>query len=145
RRDQLFDELLVAVEIGRRLSNGVLLLFHRRQVNHVAGDLAVGDLAVRRLDEAVLVDAGEGRPRVDQAGVRAFRRLDRADTAVVGRVDVADFEARTLTREAARPERRDAALVRHFRQRVGLVHELRQLRGTEELADRGDRGLGVDQ
>ena len=33
----------------------------------------------------------------------------------------------------------------HFGERVGLVHELRQLRGAEELAHRGDRRLGVDQ
>ncbi len=63
----------------------------------------------------------------------------------MGRVDVADLEARALAGEAARPERRDAALVGHFGQRVGLVHELRELRGTEELAHRGDRRLGVDQ
>ena len=30
-------------------------------------------------------------------------------------------------------------------ERVGLVHELRQLRGAEEFADRGHRRLGVDQ
>ena len=83
--------------------------------------------------------------RVDQADVRAFRRLDRADAAVVGRVDVADLEARALAGEAARPERRDAALVGHFGERVGLVHELRELRRAEELAHRGDRRLGVDQ
>ena len=82
---------------------------------------------------------------VDQADVRAFRRLDRADPAIMGRVDVADLEARALAGEAARPERRDAALVRHFGERVGLVHELRELRRAEELAHRGDRGLGVDQ
>ena len=32
-----------------------------------------------------------------------------------------------------------------LRQRVGLVHELRQLRGAEELAHRRRRRLGVDQ
>ena len=57
---------------------------------------------------------------------------------------VAHFEAGTLARQAARPERRDAALVRDFRQRVVLVHELRQLRGAEELLDRGRHRLGVD-
>ena len=57
---------------------------------------------------------------------------------------VAHFEARTLARQAARAERRDAALVRHFRQRVVLVHELRQLRGAEELLHRGRDRLGVD-
>ena len=83
--------------------------------------------------------------RVDQADVRAFRGLDRADPAVVGRVDVADFEAGALAGQAAGPERRNAALVGDFRQRVGLVHELRQLRRAEEFAHRGDRRLGVDQ
>ena len=32
-----------------------------------------------------------------------------------------------------------------FRQRVGLIHELRQLRGAEEFAHGGGRRLGVDQ
>ena len=63
------------------------------------------DAAVRRLDEAVLVDAGERRERRDEADVRTFRRLDRADAAVVRRVNVADLEARALAREAAGPER----------------------------------------
>jgi hypothetical protein len=35
--------------------------------------------------------------------------------------------------------------VRDLRQRVRLVHELRELRGSEELADRGHDRLGVDQ
>ena len=86
------------------------------------------DHAVRALDEAVLVDRGVGRERVDQADVRAFRRLDRADAAVMRRMHVAHLEAGALARQTARPQRREAALVRHFRQRVGLVHELRQLR-----------------
>ena len=63
------------------------------------------DAAVRRLDEAVLVDARERRERRDEADVRTFRRLDRADATVVGRVNVADLEARALAREAAGPER----------------------------------------
>jgi hypothetical protein len=69
------------------------------------------DLAVRALDEAVLVDAREGRQRVDQTDVRAFRRLDRADAAVVGRVHVADFEAGALAGQTARAKRRETALV----------------------------------
>src|SRR3546814_6931337 len=77
--------------------------------------------------------------------VRAFRRFDRTDAAIVGRVNVADLEARAFAGEAARPERRNAALVRHLGQRVGLVHELRKLRRAKEFTYRGDRGLGVDQ
>ena len=133
------------VELGVGLGDVVLGLFHRRQVDDLVGHLAVDDLAVRALDEAVLVDPREGRQRVDQADVRAFRRLDRADAAVVGRVHVAHFEAGALAGQTARAKRREAALVGDLRQRVGLVHELRQLRGAEELAHRGGRRLGVDQ
>ena len=86
-----------------------------------------------------------GGQRVDQADVRAFRRFDRADAAIVRRVHVADFEARALARQTARAKRRKATLVGDFRQRVRLVHELRQLRRTEELANRGGGRLGVDQ
>ena len=112
---------------------------------HVVGDAAVLHLAVRRLDEAELVDARVARQRRDQADVRTFRRLNRADAAVVRRVDVADLEAGALARQTARPERRETPLVRDLGERVGLVHELRQLRRPEELANRGHHRLRVDQ
>ena len=105
----------------------------------------VDDLAVRRLDEAERVDARERRERADQADVRAFRGLDRAHAAVVRRVDVTDLDAGALTRQTAGAERRQAALVGQTRERVVLVHELRQLRRSEELLDRGDDGAHVDQ
>ena len=143
--DQVVDELALGVERRVGLGDGVLRLFHRRQVDDLLGDAAVLDAAVRALDEAVLVDAREGRERVDQADVRAFRRLDRADAAVVGRVHVAHLEAGALTRQTARTKRREAPLVGDLGQRVGLVHELRELRGAEELAHRRRRRLGVDQ
>ena len=143
--DEFVDEAAVLVELGIGLGDVVLGLFHRREIDDVVGHLAVDDLAVRALDEAVLVDAREGRQRVDQADVRAFRRFDRADAAVVRRVHVAHFEAGALAGQTARSKRRQAALVGDFRQRVGLVHELRQLRGAEEFAHGGSRRLGVDQ
>ena len=90
-------------------------------------DLAVDDLAVRRLDEAELVHAGVGRQRADEADVRAFRRLDRAHAAVVREVDVADLEAGPLAGQTTRAERAEAAAMGEARQRVDLVHELRQL------------------
>ena len=103
------------------------------------------DLAVGRLDEAVLVDARERRERRDEADVRTFRRLDRADAAVVRGVNVADLEAGALARETAGPEGRETTLVRDLGERVRLVHELRELRAPEVLLhDRGDR-LRVDE
>ena len=106
---------------------------------------AVDDLAVRRLDEAELVDPAEGGQGADQADVRAFRGLDRAHAAVVAEVHVADLEARTLTAEATGAERREATAVGQARQRVDLVHELAQLGGAEELLDGRDHGADVDQ
>ena len=58
---------------------------------------------------------------------------------------VAHLEAGALAGQTARAKRRETALVGDFRQRIGLVHELRQLRRAEELAHRGGRRLGVDQ
>jgi hypothetical protein len=106
---------------------------------------AFANAAVRALDEAVLVHPREGRQRVDQADVRAFRRFDRADAAVMRRVHVAHLEAGALAGQATRTERRKTTLVRDFRQRVRLVHELRELRRAEELAHGRGRRLGVDQ
>ena len=60
-------------------------------------------------------------------------------------MDVADLEAGALPRQAARPERREPPLVGQLGQRVGLVHELRQLAGPEERLDHGAHGPGVDQ
>ncbi len=143
-RHQLLDDLAVLqVDVG--LGDDVLRFFHRRDVDHLVRRLAVDHATVRAFDEAVLVDAGVGGQRVDQADVRAFRRFDRADAAIVRRVNVADFKARALARQTARAKRRQATLVGDFRQRVGLVHELRQLRRTEELANRSGGRLGVDQ
>ena len=93
------------------------------------------DLAERRFDEAVFVDLGIGRQIVDQADVRAFRRLDRAHAAIVRVVNVSDVEGCTLTRQTAGAECGQTALVRQFCQRVVLIHKLRQRRGAEELFD----------
>ncbi|MCY1508640.1 hypothetical protein D9M68_429550 [compost metagenome] len=63
----------------------------------------------------------------------------------MGHVHVAHFETCTFTRQTTRAKGRHAALVGDFGQRVRLVHELRQLRGTEEFLQRGRDRLAVDQ
>ncbi len=143
--DHVLGEATAIVDRGVRLRDRVAALLHGGEILHLIGHPAVLDLAIGRLDEAVLVDPRVGRERVDEADVRPLRRLDRADTTVVGRVHVAHLEAGPLARQAARPERREPALVRDLGERVGLVHELRELRGAEELAHGRRRGLGVDQ
>src|SRR5690606_6821193 len=143
--DKLFLEAAILIEDRVCLSNVVLGLFHRGEIDDVLRDLVIHDLAVRRLDEAILVYAGKGRERVDQTDIRAFRRLNRADTSIVRRMHVADFEAGTLTRQTTRSKCRKTALVSDLRERVGLIHELRQLRGAEELANGGGSRLCIDQ
>src|SRR5262249_61867913 len=61
------------------------------------------------------------------------------------RVNVSNLEAGALTRQTTRTERGETPLVRQSGQWIRLVHELRQLRGTEELLDRGDHRTDVDQ
>ena len=143
--DQLAREAAVGVQLGVGLGDGVAPLLHGREIDDLVGHLAVDDAAIGALDEPVLVDPRVGGEAVDQADVRPFGGLDRADPAVVGRVHVAHLEARPLAGEAARAERRQAALVGDLGERVGLIHELRQLRAAEELAHRRGHRLGVDQ
>src|SRR6266699_1379990 len=112
---------------------------------HVVDDAAALDPAVGRFDESVVVDARKAAQRADQSDVRTFRRFNRADAAVVRRVHVADFESGAFARQTAGPEGRKAPLVRDFAERVGLIHELAELRRAEELADRGHDRLGVHQ
>src|SRR4029078_1113974 len=81
----------------------------------------------------------------DQTDVRAFRRLDRTDAAVVRDVHVAHLEARALAVQTARAERVKTAFVRELRERVRLVDDLRQLAATEEEIDRAADRLAVDQ
>src|SRR4051794_28498108 len=114
---RLVLEAAAAAAAGPRIARLVLVGADVRRLDDVAhlvlgvaagvgdddevDDAPVLDLAVRRLDEPELVDPRVARRRRDEADVRPFRRLDRADAAVVGRVDVADFEARALTRQTA--------------------------------------------
>jgi hypothetical protein len=138
-----YSAFCIDFDIGLR--DGVAPLVHRRQVDDLVGYPAVHDPAVGAFDEPVLIDAGISRQAVDQADIRAFRGLDRADPAVMSRVHVAYFEAGALAGQPAGAERRQAPLVGNLRQRVCLVHELRQLRGTEELAHRSRRRFCIDQ
>ena len=98
----------------------------------------VGDaedhLAVWRFNKAVLVDPAIGGQGADQADVWAFRRFDRADAAIVGVVHVAHVEAGPLAPQATGPQGAQAPLVGQLVQRVGLLHELRELAAAKELA-----------
>ena len=63
----------------------------------------------------------------------------------MGVVNVADFEACALAGQTTGSKGRKTTLVRDFRQRIGLVHELRELAGSEELFHHRRNRLLVDQ
>ena len=143
--DQIFEQLAVLVHFSVGLSDRVVALIHCRHVDDFVGCMAIDHPAIRAFNEAVLVDAGKSSQRVDQTNIRAFRRFNRADTTVMGRMHVTDFKAGPLTCQTTRAKRRKATLVGNFRQRVGLIHELAELRRTEKFANRSSSRLRIDQ
>ena len=66
------------------------------EIIQMVGDAALLDLAIGRFQEAEVVDCGEGCQRSDQTDVRPFRRFDRANAAIVRRMNVADLESRAV-------------------------------------------------
>src|SRR5439155_6997312 len=122
---QLPRDLTVDLGAGGKATD--VLTEHAPQQARVAHGELPEDAPTWRLEEAVWVDAAVARERADEADVRPFRRLDRTDPAVVRIVHVADVESGALARQATWPERREAPLVGQLVQRVGLLHELRQL------------------
>ena len=112
------------------------------------GTVAVIDvqyLAVGCLDKAILGDASVGREIGNQTDVRAFGRLDGADTAILGVVNVTHVKGCAVTGKTTGAECRETALVAELCQGVVLVHELRQLAGAKELANSSGNGADVDE
>ncbi len=60
-------------------------------------------------------------------------------------MNVADFETGAVAVQTTGPESGETALVGQLGERVDLIHELAQLRTTEEVPHDGGEGLGVDQ
>src|SRR5262249_45623202 len=112
---------------------------------NVLNHATVTDLAIRGLDKPEFVDTREARETRDESDVRTFRLLDRTNTSVVRRVYVAHLEPSAFTRETARSKCRETAFVRDLRERIRLIHELRQLARAEELTHRSRHRLRVDE
>src|SRR5262249_8383710 len=134
----------VDMVLGQMIANFEIGVPGRGNPNMI-DDSAILDLPVRRFDEAKLVYARKARQRRNQPDIWTFRRLDRTNAPIMSRMNVADLEPRTLPGQPAWPECRQSALVSDFRQRIGLVHELRELRRSEELPDRRRNRLRVNQ
>ena len=152
----VFDKAVFAVQFRVCLSDDFFAFFHGGQINNrrfffalfifaIADDLSVFNLEIRAFDKAVLIDTSVGRQRVNQADVRTFGRFNRADTAVMRRMNVSNFKACAVARQAAGAQSGQTAFMRNFRQRVVLIHKLRQLGRAEEFTNGDSRGFGVNQ
>ena len=106
---------------------------------------AVIYFSIGSFDKAVFVDSCECGQCIDQTDVRTFWCFDRTHSAVVRMVNVSNFEARSFSGQTAGAQCRQSSLMCQFGQRVVLVHELRQLRGTKEFLDRCCYRTNVDQ
>ena len=140
-----FGEAAFSIDRGVGLSNDLVLFTGGVEMHDLFGLAAFAHHAIGGLDEAVLVHLGVGGQRNDKADVRTFRRFDGADTAVVGGMNVAHFEAGAFTGKTAGAQSGKTTLVGHFRQGVGLVHELGKLGRAEEFLQHGGHRLGIDE
>ena len=107
--------------------------------------LAAIDLEVRRGEEAHVAHLGVDTERGDQTDIRTLRGLDRTETTVVGIVDVSHLKPCTITADTAGTESRETTLMRDLRQRIGLVHKLRQRVGPKEGIDHAADRLRINQ
>ena len=142
---QFVHQLAALVHRGIRLGDHEVAFLDGGQVLDRVRDLCVLHLAIRRLQETVIVGARVTCQGVDEPDIGALRGLDGAHATVVCRVYVSHLEPGTLPGEPAGAQRRNPALVGDLRQGIGLVHELGQLAGAEELLHHRGNRLRVDQ
>ena len=94
----------VAVNLCVGRSEHRLLLLVGPEPLDLLGELPLLHHLVGSDEETIFVHPGVDRQARDQADVRAFRGLDRADAAVVRNMHVADLEAGSLAVQAAGPK-----------------------------------------
>ena len=146
--DSLADERTIVVQRSITLTDNLLLFLLSGEVDNILilhVDLCVLNLSIRSNDKSEVVDLCIHAERRDKSDVRALRRLDRTKTAVVSIVYVTYLESGTLTRQTARTESRQTALMSNLSQRVCLVHELAQRVCAEETVDNARDSLGVNK
>ena len=108
-------------------------------------DDTILDRTIWSLDKAILVDLSIAGEVGNQTDVLTFRSFDRADSAVVSRMNVTDSAGSSVSCKAAAAQGRKTSLVGKFSKRVGLIHKLRKGIGIEELIDSTGQCLRIDK
>ena len=63
----------------------------------------------------------------------------------MGRMHVTNFESRAFAAQTPWSKGGKTTFVRHFTQRVRLIHQLRELAPAKEISNHSRQGLRVDQ
>ena len=127
-----------------------IVLFVRRKVNHPIGYNRIRLIrlihhAIGSFDKTVLIDSCIRRKRVNESDVRSFRGLDRTHSSIVCIMYVSHLKPCTVSGKSARSECGKSSLMSQLRKRIVLVHELGQLRRSEELLYSRSNRLNVNQ
>src|SRR5256885_591392 len=137
--------MALIINRGVSLGDDILFLAISGEIVNVSSDAPLLYLPIRRFEESEIIHAGKSRQRCNQSDVGAFRSLHGTDPPVVRRVNVTHFETGPVARETAWPEGGESALMRELSQRVYLIHELRKLAASEEVADHRRKRFGIDK
>ncbi|KKW43352.1 MAG: hypothetical protein UY94_C0043G0001, partial [Parcubacteria group bacterium GW2011_GWA2_56_21] len=123
------------IVFDRGMCDVVPLFFERVQIHDFFRHDAVLHFGIGRFDHAEFVQTGMRRQVKDEPDVRTFRRVDRAEATVVGRMDVAHFKAGALARESPGAECGERTEVFKLGEHVLLLHELGELVRGEKFFD----------
>ena len=103
------------------------------------------DLTIWSFHKSVFINSCIRCQRVDQTDVRSLRSLYRTHSSVMGIVYISNLESGTVSGQTTRSQCGQTSLMSQLTQRVVLIHELRQLRRTEEFFYSSGYRFDVDQ
>ena len=107
------------------LCNNVVVLFICGHIYYcIRNNAAFVYLTVRSLDKSILVYTGICCQIGNQADVRSFRCLDRADSSIVRVMNITYFKSCSFTSQSAWTQGTDTSLIGEFSQWILLIHEL---------------------
>ena len=140
----VINQFTLFIKCDIRLGNHVLTFFNGRQVFNITRHYTIDHFTIWCFQKTVIIGTRIHSQRVNQPDIWAFRRFDRADTAVMRRMHIAHLKTSAFASQAAWAQGRNTALMGDFRQRIVLIHKLRQLRTTKKLLDGSRYRLGID-
>ena len=132
------DELTFIIERSVTLSYRVILFILSCEVDDtLVGKIhfTIGCLTIRRFDKAKAINLCINTERRNQTDIRAFRRLNRAETAIMGIVYVSHLKTCTVAAQTTRAKSRHTALMSNLSKRILLIHELRKSVRSEVAVD----------